>query len=332
MIQTCSRYSLAFAALSILFGSCDVASQDLGRLVDEMERMRRDIDTINVRISGGKFPPVTASKPVGVLMSKHTGTRLMTRMDSLERELRASTGKQETINHQLQLLSERLDKLVGDIDYRFSVLEERQSSLQALGTKAKTYPTTPARVPAAKAVSKEPISGAQPGTLGTIPQSVLDEGKTAQGRSNTVASISEQAQRSIPTAVLPNGTPKEQYTYALNLLRQTNYDQAEIALKQFIEMHSTGSLAGNARYWLGETYYVRADYQTAAQVFFEAFQNSPKGIKAPDMLLKLGMSLARLGKKNEACATYDKVESDFATSSPRIKSAVSRQRQQSRCP
>ena len=332
MIQTCSRYSLAFAALSILFGSYDVASQDLGRLVDEMERMRRDIDTINVRISGGNLSQVTASKPVGVSMPKHTGTRLMTRMDSLERELRASTGKQETINYQLQLLSERLDKLVGDIDYRFRVIEERQSSLQALGMTAKTYPTTPARVPAAKAVSKEPISGAQPGKLGTISQSVLDEGKKAQGRSNTVASISEQAQKPIPTPVLPNGTPKEQYTYALNLLRQTNYDQAEIALKQFIEMHSTGTLAGNARYWLGETYYVRADYQTAAQVFFEAFQNSPKGIKAPDMLLKLGMSLARLGKKNEACATYDKVESDFATSSPRIKSAVSRQRQQSRCP
>ena len=165
-----------------------------------------------------------------------------------------------------------------------------------------------------------------------ISQNVVDEVKKAQGRSSTVASISEQAQKSIPTPVLPKGTPKEQYTYALNLLRQANYDQAEIALKQFIEMHSGGSLAGNARYWLGETYYVRADYQTAAQVFFEAFQNSPKGTKAPDMLLKLGMSLARLGKTNEACATYDKVESDFATSSPRIKSAVSRQRQQIRCP
>ncbi len=332
MTQKCFRYLLAVAALSILFASCDVASQDLGRLIDQMERMRRDIDTINLRISGGKLPPVTASKPIGGLMPKHTGTRLMTRMDSLEQELRTSTGKQENINHQLQLLSERLDKLVGDIDYRFRVIEERQSGLQASGVVAKTHPTPPARVPAAKAVSKEPISGAQPGTLGTISQNVIDEVKDTQGRNNTVASISEQAKKSIPTPVLPNGTPKEQYTYALNLLRQTNYDQAEIALKQFIEMHSTGSLAGNARYWLGETYYVRADYQTAAQVFFEAFQNSPKGTKAPDLLLKLGMSLARLGKKNEACATFDKVESDFATSIPRIKSALSRQRQQSRCP
>ena len=332
MTQTCFRYSLAVAALSILFVSHDVASQDLGRLVDEMERMRRDIDTINVRISAGKLPPVIASIPVGGSMPKHTGTRLMTRMDSLEQELRASTGKQETINHQLQLLSERLDKLVGDIDYRFRVIEERQSGLQASGTEVKTHPAAPTRVPAAKAVSKEPISGAQPGTLGTISQNVDDEVKEAQGRSNTVASVSEQAQKSIPTPVLPNGTPKEQYTYALNLLRQTNYDQAEIALKQFIEMHSADPLAGNASYWLGETYYVRADYQTAAQVFFEAFQNSPKGTKAPDMLLKLGMSLARLDKKNEACATYDKVESDFAKSNPRIKSAVSRQRQQSRCP
>ena len=76
---------------------------------------------------------------------------------------------------------------------------------------------------------------------------------------------------------------------------------------------------------------MRADFQQAAQVFFDGFQSDPKGPKAPDMLLKLGMSLAQLNKKTEACATYDKVAADFAQSSSRIKTALERERQRAGC-
>jgi tol-pal system protein YbgF len=146
------------------------------------------------------------------------------------------------------------------------------------------------------------------------------------------AQVAPQPAVSQSAAALPAGTPKEQYTYAFNLLRNTNYDQAEIALKQFIAMHGGNPLTGNARYWLGETFYVRADYQQSAQVFFDGFQSDPKGSKAPDMLLKLGMSLGQLKKKNEACATFDKVAADFAKSSSRIKTALSRERKRVGCP
>ena len=130
---------------------------------------------------------------------------------------------------------------------------------------------------------------------------------------------------------LPAGTPKEQYTYALNLLRQTNYDQAEIALTEFIAIQGKHPLTGNARYWLGETYYVRADYEQAAQTFFQGYQASPSNVKAPDMLLKLGMSLAQLKKKTEACATFNKLSQDFPRASSRINSAVARERKRADC-
>ena len=130
---------------------------------------------------------------------------------------------------------------------------------------------------------------------------------------------------------MPAGTVKEQYTYALNLLRQTNYDQAEIALTEFVAQHGDAPLAGNARYWLGETYYVRADYEQAAQTFFQGYQASPGNAKAPDMLLKLGMSLSQLKKKTEACATFDKLVGDFPNASTRINNAVVRERKRAGC-
>ena len=91
-------------------------------------------------------------------------------------------------------------------------------------------------------------------------------------------------------------------------------------------------MAGNARYWLGGILFSRADYPKAAQHYFESYQIDPNHTKAPDMLLKLGSSLARMDKKIEACATFDKVESDFAKAPAHIKVAVSRLRKRTRCP
>ncbi|MBM10409.1 MAG: tol-pal system protein YbgF [Magnetovibrio sp.] len=323
------RCSAAILFFFVLFATHDVVGQDLGGLLDRLDRLERDISTLNVRLSGGKLPPDIAAKPVGEPLPKYAGARLTARLDSLEQELRNSTGGQEAINHKVQLLMDRIDKLVGDIDFRLSAIENKL--LKSPTLPGQTSPGNLAGVPAAKLVTKAPISGPLPGTLGTISKSVVKQGKKTRSQGKGPAPILESERKMSRISVLPDGTPKEQYTYAFNLLRQTNYDQAEIALKQFIETHSGNPLAGNARYWLGETYYVRTDYQKAAQVFFEAFQSNPKANKAPDMLLKLGMSLARLGKKNEACATYNKVQSDFANSIPRIKTALARQRKQSGC-
>ena len=65
---------------------------------------------------------------------------------------------------------------------------------------------------------------------------------------------------------------KEQYNYAFGLLRQANYDKAELALQEFVKLHPKEALTSNARYWLGETFYVRAAYVQAAEVFLEGYQ------------------------------------------------------------
>ena len=349
--MTRTRLSL-FAAL-VSFVALPAAAQELAPLMDRIERLERDIRTLNVQISNGKAPLASgssASAPAADL-PKAAGARLAARMDSLENDLRASTGTQETVSHQLRQLSERLDKLVSDIDYRLGVIESKLGvgGAPASGAAPATAPVTDPQAAGVMAAPK--TVGAGPGvqsqSLGTVSAKAVEA--VQQGQAQAAAQAPSQvavakpvtpapAPQAAPAAPapapggLPAGTPKEQYTYAFNLLRQTNYDQAEIALKQFIDTHGSNPLASNARYWLGETFYVRADYQQAAQVFFEGYQSNTKGAKAPDMLLKLGMSLAQLGKRDEACATFDKVAADYAKSSGRIKTALSRERQRASCP
>ena len=49
----------------------------------------------------------------------------------------------------------------------------------------------------------------------------------------------------------------------------------------FLEKHPQDDLASNAQYWLGETYYVRKNYQDAAFAFAEGYQRYPESRKAP---------------------------------------------------
>ena len=67
----------------------------------------------------------------------------------------------------------------------------------------------------------------------------------------------------------------------------------------------------NAQYWLGETYYVRGQYKNAADAFLKGYKKYKSGEKAPDTLLKLGMSLAELGQKDAACSTFNELKTKY---------------------
>jgi tol-pal system protein YbgF len=78
-----------------------------------------------------------------------------------------------------------------------------------------------------------------------------------------------------------------------------------------VQKHPEHDLAGNAEFWLGETYYVQSNYNAAAQAFLTGYQSYPKNRKAPDSLLKLGMSLKQLGQKDQACTAFATIEAKF---------------------
>ena len=374
--------ALIFAGVLSL-SSLPVAAQDVGPLLDRLDRLERDIRTLNLQISrgGGKTGSGEGGAKPGLVSGSSIAdpglSRMTERIDNLEQDLRGATGTMEELGHGVFQLKERIDKLVSDVDYRLGVLESRAGIGAAPKSGAATAEAgepagaaTPQSVPPATAVEKQALgqagapAGAQPpGSLGTVSARAVDALKADRAKVGVQAeglkqaakppagkpqswSLNQQAptaakttpQPASPTvastaagSALPAGTVKERYTHALNLLRQTNYDQAEIALKEFVTAHGKSPLAGNARYWLGETYYVRADYEQAAQAFFAGYQAKPEGAKAPDMLLKLGMSLSQLKKQTEACATFSKLTSDFPGATARIKSAVARERKRAGC-
>jgi len=111
--------------------------------------------------------------------------------------------------------------------------------------------------------------------------------------------------------ILPPGSEEQQYSYAQKLVATGQYVKAEKALSEFIKRYPKAPLAGNAQYWLGQTFYVRKMNTKATRAFLEGYNNYPKNAKAPAFLLKIGMSLNAMGEKQDACDAYRELETRF---------------------
>ena len=130
---------------------------------------------------------------------------------------------------------------------------------------------------------------------------------------------------------LPEGTPKVQYDFAFEFLKRQDYPKAEATLRDFLKRHPKDPLAGNAQYWLGETYYVRGDFQQAAVEFMVGYQNYPKTNKGPDNLLKLGMSMAKLNQTQGACTALSRIAKDYPDAPDTVLGSAKTERARLKC-
>ncbi|MEO3428885.1 tol-pal system protein YbgF [Pelagibius sp. CAU 1746] len=317
---------------------------------DQIQRLQRELSDLQRQVYGGEAPPAGAAASGGGLAPTQAA-RLQLQLDQFEVQMQELTGRVEDMGFRMQSVSDRLDKLVADVDLRLRNLE--QGGLPPVGAQGQPQPQTPvaegpqmaggqgAALPQAGAAPPAP---SQPGSIGSISESDLSSFQSRQASTTAQAQAQAQAQAApapggqqqaaVPSGagVLPEGTPQQQYDYAFGLLRQANYAGAEQAFAAFLVQHPDDALAGNAKYWLGETYYVRGNYQQAAVTFAEGFEAYPNNSKAPDNLLKLGMSLASLGSTQDACGTFGVLLDRYADAPATILSRAQRESQRLSCP
>jgi len=162
----------------------------------------------------------------------------------------------------------------------------------------------------------EPAPGPKP--LGTLPAGVVDGTQPDSVQLNNEPAdpgqpiVPEQVETaSLEGAAPAADTPEKLYELSYESLLRKRYGEAEAGFRTFVQKHAEHDLAGNAEFWLGETYYVQSNYKAAAQAFLTGYQSYPKNRKAPDSLLKLGMSLKQLGQKDQACTAFATIDAKF---------------------
>ena len=223
---------------------------------------------------------------------------LETRLSALEQQVQTLTNQVEQANYQAKQAQDRLARLEEDLNTRFRVIEDKVAE-------APTAAPAPA-----------PVNNPAP--------------RTNRDDEKALGELTGDGQSASAAADLPND-PNVAYDRAFSKVRDGDYEAAEVALRAFVQRWPNHELSSNASYWLGETYYVRGDFQGAAKAFAEGYQQYPKGAKAEDTLLKLALSLASMNRSSDACVTYDQLEAEFPRMSVTTRNRIAEERKQLNC-
>jgi tol-pal system protein YbgF len=155
------------------------------------------------------------------------------------------------------------------------------------------------------------------------------------GRTATAASPGAMAAPSTPAspsvAATGSGNARADYETAYAYVLQKQYEQAEMGLRQFLQSHPRDRLVPDATYWLGETYLQRNRPREAAEQFLKISTQHATSAKAPDAMLKLGVSLNALGARDQACATLAELERKYPQATPNVRQGVDREQKRARC-
>ena len=277
-------------------------SQQLSQMQRQMNQMQRDMYKDGGAVEQGGLTSSASSSDNNAGLAAAMDSRL----SALEGEIRRINGRLDEIDYANTQMKTQFDLFKSDLEVRLSEI----SGQKPAGTTAVVAPT-PAPVTPMPAAAATPAA---------TPVAAID----------TNAATAATADKP-DVGTLAGGTPATVYDQAFQALREQNYPQAEAGFGQFLKSYPKDPLAGNAKYWLGETYYARGDYTRAARVFAEGYQQYPKSSKGADNLLKLGLSLSQLNKKQEACVTFMQLEKDYKNAAAVIKQRAAAEKQKLAC-
>ncbi|MGG6895240.1 MULTISPECIES: tol-pal system protein YbgF [Rhizobium] len=268
------------------------------------------------------------------------------RLQRLEDQLRQLNGRVEEMSYQLLQMQEQIRKAQEDNEFRFQQIEKRGGSAPAGGTMKKSEADVPAQGTGGKqddvanvisdsqsgnAASPRGAGAGKPASqLGSIQ---FDQNGSEVGSSNTGTDNGSGAPPSAGsgTQTASLGNENDQYKAAYGHVLSGDYSVAEREFRQYIDSYPSSSRSADANFWLGEALYSQGKYNEAAKTFLNAHQKYSTSEKAPEMLLKLGMSLAALDNKDTACATLREVGKRYPKASKAVTSKVASEQKRLAC-
>ncbi len=245
---------------------------------------------------------------------------IQVKIGEYDETIRKINGRMDTLEHELKSTNEKLDKINRDMEIRFKILEGRQIPANLSAPSAVpagiTHDSPVAANPAKSAVGDsiqgrdlEPLDG-----LNNIPQKVQDAPQPLVPMSDINF---QEAQEPIKPA-----SAEEMYQSGMQAYNAGLTDEAEIAFKEILQKFPKHNLAGNAQYWLGETYLKTGELGKAKQAFKSGYENYKNGNKAADSLFKLGVTLVKLNDRRSACIVYTSFAGEFPKADANLKKRV----------
>ncbi|MEY3833403.1 MAG: hypothetical protein RLZZ130_881 [Pseudomonadota bacterium] len=261
----------------------------VGKLEKEMRAVQRQV----FPAGAGKFiaPDIqspTIAQPETPSTTSATSD-LLVRVDALEAQLATLTGQVEQQGNNMRGLEARL-----------KILEAQLASAQMANAPQET--AVPATAQATTAPNVLPAAAPEPAAVTVKPKPVVTAAKPV-----AIAAKPSAARVAAVAAIERPATGdafEDGYTYGFRLWEAKFYPEAQATLEETLKTYPKHRRASFLRNLLGRAWLDDKKPATAVKIFYDNYKADPRGERAPDSLLFLGLALTDLGKTAEACEAF----------------------------
>ena len=304
------RFVILLICFSLMFSTVK-ADEKLDKVLSELQQIKKDLSTLEKAVYSQSFKGSSGSQQSGSL--EGALTRQLVKITEIEEQMQKLTASHEEVLFSFEQLNERINKVQKDNELRLSDLETGDPKAVAKKNPPKQFPGTD-----------------KPQDLGTMVVQKQTEKEQQTSSINPAAVV--RVEESDAKEILPNASPDEQYKFATSLIKVGDYDQAELALREFVKKNPKHELAGNAQYWYAETFYIRQLYHDAAAAYLDGYQKYPQSSKGPQNLLKLGVTLSELGEKDQGCQMLDGIKKQYPKAKQSVIQKAKYEKKKYKCP
>ena len=288
------RLALLSGAAFALSASAVAQDANIDGRVGKLEKEMRAVQRQVFPAGAGKFiaPDIqspTIAQPETPSTTSATSD-LLVRVDALEAQLATLTGQVEQQGNNMRGLEARLKILEAQLASAQLASAPQETAVPAIAqaTTAPSVLPAAAPVPAAVTVKPKPVVAAAAKPVATT-------AKPSAARVAAVAAIERPA---------TGDAFEDGYTYGFRLWEAKFYPEAQATLEETLKTYPKHRRASFLRNLLGRAWLDDKKPATAVKIFYDNYKADPRGERAPDSLLFLGLALTDLGKTAEACEAF----------------------------
>ena len=283
---------------------------EIYQLQQELEQLRQQGPSRRGGSSLGGYSEREAPPPRGG--STDLVTQLLSRVNTLEDQVRDLRGRIDELQNQTQQQSADLSKQLDDLKFQIQNGGGRPPPGDA--------DTAPSEAPPPEG----PMTSPPPRDFGALSAQPRGEYRPDQPLPLTPPPPH-------PPSPPVQRTPEVAMHAGYAALAQRNYQAAEAAARDVLNNHRTSPRAYDAQFLLAQALAGEHQYSQAAIAYDDAYNRSRKGIHAGAALVGLANSLASINEKRAACETLVKLHAEFPQSADELRPQIALVRQRAGC-
>jgi tol-pal system protein YbgF len=256
-----------------------ILDREIYRLNSQLNTLQKEKDSLKTEVQ----KEIPALKTDLGTETKKLQADLLLRVEALQSQIRTLSTDVEEYKEFLKRPSKEIERVREDIALRTKTLEERDKTFE----------------------EKNRVQEDRIRTIEERIKRIEDQLKMIGGKIDQVASkqIEEEkmprGEAPVDVRGLSTGAG-DLYKDAYETFQKGDLERARRKFEAFLKQYPNTELSDNAQFWIGETYYLKKDFEKAILEYEKAITKYPEGDKIPAALFKQALAFLELGEKSSA--------------------------------